>query len=87
VLCIASNKRIKVLRGVRVPSALLTIKQQIKSFKQANTMKSENKILLAVSTFCAIFGAAGVTATNEKSYVAMLTLSILGAFLSTLENK
>ena len=50
-------------------------------------MKSENKILLAVSTFCAIFGAAGVTATNEKSYVAMLMLSILGSFISTLENK
>lgn len=49
-------------------------------------MKTGNKILLAVSTFCAIFGAAGVTVTNEKSYVAMLVLSIIGAFISTLEN-
>lgn len=76
-----SSKRTKRLR------ASVTIKQQIKTFKQANTMKTENKILLTVSAFCAIFGAAGVTATNEKSYVAMLTLSILGAFVSTLENK
>jgi|14BtaG_2_1085337.scaffolds.fasta_scaffold00769_8 hypothetical protein len=49
-------------------------------------MKTENKILLAISSAVAIFGAAGLAATNETSYGIIILMSLVGALVSTLEN-
>ena len=49
-------------------------------------MKTENKILLAMSSAVAIFGAAGLAATNETSYAILIIMSLIGLLVSTLEN-
>lgn len=48
-------------------------------------MKTQRIILNAFSIFAAIFGCAGVTATNQTEYLIVMLLGMLGVLIANLE--
>lgn len=49
-------------------------------------MRTERKILTAFSILSAIFGCAGLTATNEADYLLIMLLGFFGVAITNLKH-
>jgi hypothetical protein len=48
-------------------------------------MRTQRIILTTFASLSALFGCAGLTATNEKEYLVILVLGIIGVFIANIE--